>query len=65
MTTPQQSRLDSLAPIPLPNPEVSLAARLTVLAREWGQGNENRHVQCIRVHLNDKLADTLITSDEY
>ena len=54
------SFLDSLAPIPLPNPDVSLAARLTMLAREWGQGNENSHFQLDRVPLNDKMPDTLV-----
>jgi hypothetical protein len=49
------SFFDSLAPIPLPNPEVSLPARLTVLAREWGQGNENSHAHMDRVQISQNL----------
>jgi hypothetical protein len=40
---------DSLAPIPLPNPELALAARLSVLARELGQGNENNHAYRLEI----------------
>ena len=52
--------MDSLAPIPLPKPEVSLGARLTVLAREWGQGNEKSHSQLDRMRLKDKIRNALI-----